>query len=155
MLTLSFKGLPYSGALDAWDFGFYERILEETKYQVDEEVIKEYFPLDYVINQVSIMLFNLCLLTFIYIDLGVVHAFARSKHPRVDRREIEGYYSPLPSSSSCSGLISIYFQEGIWHEQVKLYEVRDKSTNDLLGHFYLDLFPRDGKYSHQVKYSTL
>jgi len=65
MLTLSFKGLPYSGALDAWDFGFYERILEETKYQVDEEVIKEYFPLDYVINQVSVMLFNQCLLTFL------------------------------------------------------------------------------------------
>ena len=65
---------------------------------------------------------------------------------------------PLPPntvSSSCSGLINIYFQEGIWHEQVKLYEVRDKSTNDLLGHFYLDLFPRDGKYSHQVTYSTL
>jgi thimet oligopeptidase len=36
----------------------------------------------------------------------------------------------------------------IWHPDVKMYEVRDKSDNRLLGHFLLDLFPRPGKYTH-------
>lgn len=36
----------------------------------------------------------------------------------------------------------------IWHTDVKLYEVKDTASGDLLGHMYTDLFPRDNKYSH-------
>lgn len=35
-----------------------------------------------------------------------------------------------------------------WHEDVKLYEVSDKATNDVLGYIYTDLFPRPDKFSH-------
>ena len=35
-----------------------------------------------------------------------------------------------------------------WHEQVRLFEVLDKTSKDLVGHFYLDLHPRDNKYTH-------
>ena len=35
-----------------------------------------------------------------------------------------------------------------WHEQVRLFEVTDKKTKELVGHFYLDLHPRDNKYTH-------
>ena len=40
------------------------------------------------------------------------------------------------------------FSQNIWHEDVKIYEVQDAKTNELIGHFYLDLFPREGKYTH-------
>jgi Zn-dependent oligopeptidase len=35
-----------------------------------------------------------------------------------------------------------------WHEEAHAFEVRDASSGDLTGYFYLDLHPRDGKYTH-------
>jgi thimet oligopeptidase len=35
-----------------------------------------------------------------------------------------------------------------WHEDVKLFEVTDKESGRVLGHFFLDLHPRDNKYTH-------
>jgi len=40
----------------------------------------------------------------------------------------------------------------LWHEDVRLYEVRDKSTDQLLGEFYTDLHPRPNKYNHAAQF---
>jgi Zn-dependent oligopeptidase len=39
-----------------------------------------------------------------------------------------------------------------WHPDVVLYEAHDRETGDLVGHFYMDLFPRDGKFSHAAAF---
>lgn len=36
----------------------------------------------------------------------------------------------------------------VWHSDVQLWAVHDKSNGELLGHIYTDLFPRDNKYNH-------
>ncbi|MFT5286508.1 MAG: thimet oligopeptidase [Planctomycetota bacterium] len=43
----------------------------------------------------------------------------------------------------------------MWHSDARLFEVWDKQTNELLGEFYLDLYPRANKYNHAAQFSLL
>jgi thimet oligopeptidase len=39
-----------------------------------------------------------------------------------------------------------------WHPSVRLYEIRDRASGVPLAHFYMDLFPREGKYNHAAAF---
>lgn len=39
-----------------------------------------------------------------------------------------------------------------WHESVRLYEIRDRDGGEVIAHFYVDLHPRDGKFSHAAAF---
>ena len=43
----------------------------------------------------------------------------------------------------------------VWHPDVRLFEIVDTKTAKLIGHFYLDLYPRDGKYTHAAAFPLL
>ena len=43
----------------------------------------------------------------------------------------------------------------VWHPEVKCYEVRDKESSKVVGHFYLDLFPRPNKFNHTAVFNIL
>jgi len=42
-----------------------------------------------------------------------------------------------------------------WHEDVRLFVVSNEASGDCIGHFYLDLHPRDGKYNHAAIFHLL
>ena len=80
----------------------------------------------------------------------------KKKYLAIDERKIAEYF---PLEKTIQGLLSIYEQffsirfkqvpvSGAWHEQVTGIEVYDVTTDELLGYFLLDLYPRANKYSH-------
>ena len=42
-----------------------------------------------------------------------------------------------------------------WHPDVSCYEVRDQQSKALLGHFYLDLYPREHKFNHAAAFPLI
>ena len=99
----------FDGKLNAWDTGFYGNMLLKTKYGVDAEKIREYFPLDHVVETTLSIYQELLGLTFTELETGT-------------------YWS--------------------WHKEVRCFDVKDTASGKRIGHFYLDLHPREGKYGH-------
>ncbi|HEY4439666.1 MAG TPA: M3 family metallopeptidase [Candidatus Elarobacter sp.] len=96
------KGAP----LDQWDVTYYENQLRKTKYAVDANEVKQYYPVQHVIESV----------------LSIYQELLGVRFTRVD----------VPA----------------WEAQVQSYDVTDAATRRPLGRFYLDLYPRPGKYDH-------
>ena len=81
----------------------------------------------------------------------------------VDNFEVAKYF-PLESVLDgmfelTSEMFGISFEEiasfDSWHEDVKLYAIHDTDTREELGRFFLDLFPREGKYGHAAEFPLL
>ena len=79
----------------------------------------------------------------------------------VDEAEIRNYF-PLEHTrdailSTYEKLLNVTFKKEIeaevWHDEVECYAVYENENNSTpAGFFYLDLYPREGKYSHQCVY---
>ncbi len=78
----------------------------------------------------------------------------------VDNFEVAKYF-PLPQVlegmfSLTSEMFGITFDEitefDTWHDDVQLFAINDTETGDEIARFYLDLFPREGKYGHAAEF---
>ncbi|HAN78886.1 MAG TPA: hypothetical protein DCQ31_14550, partial [Bacteroidales bacterium] len=97
--------------VEVWESAFYNNLLLETKYKVDNNQIKEYFETNSVIEGI----FKICEKLF-----------------NVSCKQIE---------------------TSVWHPDVKAYELYSDGT--LKGVFYLDLYPRDNKFSHAASFTLI
>jgi thimet oligopeptidase len=103
-----------AGAVTIADWRYYDNQLKKTKYSIDNEEIRQYFPLDVVTS-------------------GLMSTYQK--------------------------LFDVKFEEikpaNAWHEDVQLFKVSDAKSGQLIGHFYLDLFPRPNKYGHAAAWSLV
>ena len=84
----------------------------------------------------------------------------KKKYYQVDDDKIKEYF---PADKVISGMFEVFgnlfgitFIQAdlpIWHPEVVVYQIKDKKTGELISNFYLDLFPRDGKYTHAATWS--
>lgn len=83
----------------------------------------------------------------------------------VDETEIQKYF---PMDSTVKALFDIYQsffditfvqhnngKDALWHEEVSTLEVIDNATKAVLGYVVLDLFPREGKFTHACCHSVV
>ncbi len=113
-LKFVFEGKASDGRFNAWDWRYYDNQLKKAKYAVDNQKIKEYFPADYVTDQMLAVYQKLLGLKFRRIENGAT-----------------------------------------WHPDVKLFEITDAAGGEPIAYFYLDLFPREGKYKHAAAFSMI
>lgn len=95
-------------------------------------------------------------------DLAYVMNYRKKKYYQVDEQKLAEYF---PMQQTINGLFAIYEKffdltfetiacEKTWHPEVQLLKV-SKKQGQLLGYVFLDMFPRDNKYSHAAKFSAI
>jgi Zn-dependent oligopeptidase len=79
----------------------------------------------------------------------------------VDQEALRAYFPTdatirwaLALSSELYGVKFVPAKAPMWHDSVRYYEVSDRRTGKFLSGIYLDLFPRDGKYSHAAAFGV-
>ncbi len=92
-------------------------------------------------------------------DWRYYHTKLRRQRHGVDPNEVAEYF---PLESVIEGLLSITgdvfgleyrpITSETWHDDVRTFEVRDRSDSRLIGHVHMDLFPREGKFSHAAAF---
>ena len=97
--------------INVWDWRYFANELKKTKYNVDAEQLRVYFPMDRVKEGLFAIYQHIFGLKFELVD------------------------APYK-----------------WVGDLQLYTVSDAKTGEPLGLFYLDLFPREGKYNHFAEF---
>ncbi len=109
-LKVSDTGDP-KAQIDFADWRYYQNQLVKTKYTVDSEALRVYFPYENVLRGMFAIYQSIFGLKF---------------------EQLEPPYA--------------------WADGVTLWGVTDAKTGEPMGLFYLDMFPREGKYNHFAEF---
>lgn len=96
-------------------------------------------------------------------DLLYLEDGLKKRDFKLDSNVVREYFPPevvIPGLFNVySRLLGVTYTEvpnaPVWAKGVKQYEVRDKKDNRLIGYFYTDFYPRDGKYSHAAAFGLV
>ncbi len=114
LLEVKRRDDPSATTVEAWERSLYARRLREERFALDSQQVKQYFPVDRVVEGTMAVYQKVLGVTF---------------------RELDG--GPT------------------WADGVRLFEISDTKTGRRIGHFYLDLTPREGKHGHPAAYSLV
>ena len=106
-------GKFFDNVLKEADYSYYSRIYEEKESGIEQEKLKEYFPMEHVLQ--SMLELYQKIFHLVFVKLNSIQT---------------------------------------WQEDVTPYAVLNKEMNEFIGIFYLDLYPREGKYSHYAAFTV-
>jgi thimet oligopeptidase len=96
-------------------------------------------------------------------DWMYYHTKQRRRDYGIDQSEVAEYF-PLETVVEgmfeiTGGVLGLEYREieetGAWHDDVKLYEIRNSGSEQSIAYFYADLFPREGKFGHAACFSIV
>ena len=94
-------------------------------------------------------------------DWMYYHTKQRRRDFGIDQSEVAEYF-PLETVVEgmfeiTGGVLGLEYREieetGAWHDDVRLYEIRNSRSDRAIAYFYADLFPREGKFGHAACFS--
>ncbi|MFH1853625.1 MAG: M3 family metallopeptidase [Candidatus Neomarinimicrobiota bacterium] len=91
-----------------------------------------------------------------------IDQLAKSRY-RLDNEEVREYFEVNNVLNGLFDLMEDLFElsvretdkAGVWHEDVRVFEVSDSRTGEWIGSFYLDLYPRAAKYGHAALFDIM
>jgi len=94
-------------------------------------------------------------------DLSYVSERLRERRYSIDQEALRKYF-PMPGTldwllAVISRLYGLRFERAavpVWHEDVLYYDVLDEATDTCIGGIYLDLYPREGKFTHAAAWAV-
>lgn len=121
------RSIDFDNRFFLWDNRFYDRMLLENEYSLDQQKLAEYFPLQTSISGMLGIFEQLFGLVFVEIIDS-------------DRSSI----SPTGKGDDI-----------VWHPDVQVFSVWDDEGegSGFVGYLYLDLHPREGKYGHAANFN--
>jgi thimet oligopeptidase len=88
-------------------------------------------------------------------DISFYTERLRERRYQVDQEELRKYFPTEKTIAWVLGinehLYGVRFERAavpVWQEDVRYFDVRDTRSGRFIGGFYLDLFPREGKFKH-------
>ncbi len=116
------KGLPFDGEFYLWDYRYYDRKFIEESLDLDDMLVKEYFPVSVVVPTILNIYQDLLGVQFHEIKDASIW------HPGM-------HYSAL----------RLLIRAHLFFSEVQAFQVWEKNAkdeSDFVGYCYLDLFPR-------------
>ncbi|KAF4832993.1 Saccharolysin [Colletotrichum tropicale] len=123
------RGEEFDGHYFTWDNPYYDNMLLQQDYAVDQAKISEYFPLQSTVDGM----------------LGVFEQLFGMVFQEIFDEE----RASLSSTGKGDDLV--------WHSDVQIFSVWDKDEegSGFLGYLYLDLYSREGKYPNPSNFSVV
>ncbi len=103
------------------------------------------------------------------LEVWDISYYSRLYTEQVSKLDMKSLQKLFSIESVTSGILEIYshllgliftdvtttYSYTLYNPDIKMYMVSDKSTNKTMGYFYLDLYPREGKYSHAAVFPLI
>lgn len=130
-------GIDFDGEFYVWDWRYYDRKRVETSLSLDNDKVKEHFPVEVVVKEIMDIYQEMLSVRVEAVPDAVVW------HPGM-------HYFPYESLRPFSSIADV--------RQYAVWEANPSSSNEdrgFLGYLHLDLYPRENKYGHAAVWGLI